>query len=69
MPFGSRRVAATSGTAEAATFGILARDLHGDSRQSAERTRPYANPRPVTRDGVAAVLRAAWAGDPPSPPA
>ena len=55
MPFGSRRVAATSGTAEAATFGILARDLHGDSRQSAERTRPYANPRPVPRDGLAAL--------------
>ena len=26
---------------------------------------PYANPRPVTRDGVAALLRAAWAGEPP----
>jgi maleylacetate reductase len=26
---------------------------------------PYANPRPVTRDGVEAVLRAAWAGEPP----
>jgi maleylacetate reductase len=29
--------------------------------------RPYANPRPVTRDGVAALLRAAWAGEPPAP--
>jgi maleylacetate reductase len=31
---------------------------------------PYANPRPVTRDGVEALLRAAWAGRPPvgSPP-
>ena len=28
---------------------------------------PYANPRPVTRDGVAALLRAAWAGEPPPP--
>jgi maleylacetate reductase len=28
---------------------------------------PYANPRPVTRDGVAALLRAAWAGGPPAP--
>jgi maleylacetate reductase len=28
---------------------------------------PYANPRPVTRDGVAVLLRAAWAGDPPAP--
>ena len=28
---------------------------------------PYANPRPVTRDGVAALLRAAWAGDAPTP--
>ncbi|MGY1714520.1 maleylacetate reductase [Geodermatophilus nigrescens] len=28
---------------------------------------PYANPRPVTRDGVAALLRAAWAGEPPEP--
>ncbi len=28
---------------------------------------PYANPRPVTRDGVAALLRAAWAGEPPAP--
>jgi maleylacetate reductase len=27
---------------------------------------PYANPRPVTRDGVEALLRRAWAGDPPS---
>jgi maleylacetate reductase len=26
---------------------------------------PYANPRPVTRDGVASLLRAAWTGDPP----
>ncbi|RZU32144.1 maleylacetate reductase [Blastococcus saxobsidens] len=31
---------------------------------------PYSNPRPVTRDGVAALLRAAWAGEPPvAPPA
>jgi maleylacetate reductase len=28
---------------------------------------PYANPRPVTRDGVESLLRAAWAGTPPSP--
>jgi maleylacetate reductase len=28
---------------------------------------PYANPRPVTRDGVESLLRAAWAGDPPTP--
>jgi maleylacetate reductase len=28
---------------------------------------PYANPRPVTRDGVEALLRAAWAGEPPTP--
>ncbi|SFL31929.1 maleylacetate reductase [Geodermatophilus ruber] len=27
---------------------------------------PYANPRPVTRDGVEALLRAAWAGEPPT---
>lgn len=27
---------------------------------------PYANPRPVTRDAVAALLHAAWAGAPPS---
>jgi maleylacetate reductase len=27
---------------------------------------PYANPRPVTRDGVEALLRAAWAGRPPA---
>lgn len=27
---------------------------------------PYSNPRPVTRDGVAALLRAAWAGEPPA---
>jgi maleylacetate reductase len=27
---------------------------------------PYANPRPVTREGVEALLRAAWAGDPPA---
>ena len=27
----------------------------------------YANPRPVTRDGVEALLRAAWAGDAPTP--
>jgi maleylacetate reductase len=26
---------------------------------------PYANPRPVTRDGIASLLHAAWAGDPP----
>jgi hypothetical protein len=29
---------------------------------------PYANPRPVTRDGVEALLRAAWAGEPPPVP-
>jgi maleylacetate reductase len=28
---------------------------------------PYANPRPVTREGVEALLRAAWAGDAPTP--
>jgi len=28
---------------------------------------PYANPRPVTRDGVEPLLRAAWAGDAPTP--
>ena len=27
---------------------------------------PYANPRPVTRDGVEALLRAAWSGEPPA---
>ncbi|OMQ15595.1 maleylacetate reductase, partial [Modestobacter sp. VKM Ac-2676] len=27
---------------------------------------PYANPRPVTREGVAALLRAAWTGGPPA---
>jgi maleylacetate reductase len=26
---------------------------------------PYANPRPVTREGIASLLHAAWAGDPP----
>ena len=26
---------------------------------------PYANPRPVTRDGIGSLLRAAWAGEPP----
>jgi maleylacetate reductase len=26
---------------------------------------PYANPRPVTRDGIEALLLTAWAGDPP----
>jgi maleylacetate reductase len=31
--------------------------------------RPYANPRPVTRDGVERLLRAAWAGDRPAPSA
>ncbi|WP_204332231.1 maleylacetate reductase [Geodermatophilus sabuli] len=30
---------------------------------------PYANPRPVTREGVEALLEAAWAGEPPPPPA
>jgi maleylacetate reductase len=28
---------------------------------------PYANPRPVTREGIEFLLRAAWAGDPPIP--
>jgi maleylacetate reductase len=28
--------------------------------------RPYANPRPVTADGVTALLHAAWSGEPPS---
>jgi maleylacetate reductase len=28
---------------------------------------PYANPRPVTHDGVEALIRAAWAGDAPTP--
>ncbi len=27
---------------------------------------PYANPRPVTRDGVESLLRAAWAGEAPA---
>jgi maleylacetate reductase len=27
---------------------------------------PYANPRPVTHDAVAALLHAAWTGDPPA---
>jgi maleylacetate reductase len=27
---------------------------------------PYANPRPVTTDGVTALLRAAWSGEPPA---
>ena len=27
---------------------------------------PYANPRPVTREGVEGLLRAAWTGDPPA---
>jgi maleylacetate reductase len=27
---------------------------------------PYANPRPVTRDGVESLLRAAWAGEAPT---
>jgi maleylacetate reductase len=27
---------------------------------------PYANPAPVTADGVAELLRAAWAGEPPA---
>ncbi len=27
---------------------------------------PYANPRPVTREGVEGLLRAAWAGNPPA---
>jgi maleylacetate reductase len=27
---------------------------------------PYANPRPVTREAVTALLHAAWAGDPPA---
>src|SRR3954454_1901584 len=27
---------------------------------------PYANPRPVTRDGIEALLHAAWTGDPPA---
>jgi maleylacetate reductase len=26
---------------------------------------PYANPRPVTREGIESLLHAAWAGDPP----
>lgn len=30
---------------------------------------PYANPRPVTRDAVETLLRAAWSGTPPQPPA
>lgn len=29
---------------------------------------PYANPRPVTREGVEALLRAAWEGRPPARP-
>ena len=28
---------------------------------------PYANPRPVTREAVEAILRASWAGAPPHP--
>jgi maleylacetate reductase len=27
---------------------------------------PYANPRPVTRDGLESLLGAAWAGEPPA---
>lgn len=29
---------------------------------------PYANPRPVTRAGIESLLRAAWAGEPPTAP-
>jgi maleylacetate reductase len=28
---------------------------------------PYANPRPVARDAIEAILRASWAGVPPQP--
>lgn len=28
---------------------------------------PYANPRPITREGIEVLLRAAWAGEQPSP--
>ena len=50
----------------------LARARHGPrptSRASSTLAvaNPYANPRPVTRDGVEPLLRAAWAGEPPHP--
>ncbi|MFF5516011.1 maleylacetate reductase [Streptomyces coeruleorubidus] len=43
----------------------------GDVTPAADRVagEPYANPRPVTADGVRAVLRAAYEGGPPEPAA
>ncbi len=46
------------------------RDLgltEGDLERAADLAvqNPYWNPRPVTRDGIRALLQAAWAGDPP----
>ncbi len=44
-------------------LGMARTDI--DTIADAAAAAPYANPRPVTRDGVAELLTAAWAGDPP----
>jgi maleylacetate reductase len=58
------RVGAAAGTPTSLrALGLREEDL---PRAAALATaRPYANPRPVTADGVLAVLRRAWAGEPP----
>jgi hypothetical protein len=44
-----------------ADLGMAEADIAGQVVAS-----PYANPVPVTRDGVVRLLRAAWAGEPPA---
>ena len=43
-----------------AALGLARADLEAAATQAVER--PYFNPRPVTREGVLALLEAAWAG-------
>ncbi|MFI0374456.1 maleylacetate reductase [Actinomadura sp. 1N219] len=46
-------------------LGMAERDIEPISEQVVNA--PYANPAPVTRDGVTHLLRAAWSGERPAP--
>jgi maleylacetate reductase len=46
-------------------FGVTRHDLTRIADLAIKN--PYANPREVTRDGILALLEAAWSGTRPSP--
>ncbi len=63
--------AALHGFARAMGAPLALRDLglkEADLDRAAEiaTAKPYWNPRPVTREGIRALLQAAWAGEPPA---